>query len=136
MLRQKLSRRATPIRRSRSHTLAPAAVAACSSSRPSSPAIGHVIGPPRRSPQSGSTPHEREHNLHPHYRALSKPVTHRQRLRAAADLPAIAFLATPRARHQSSSPPNRTRSATPSAQINPPTRRPAPLHPFVAIKSP
>ena len=62
-----------PIRRSRSLSHAPAAAAACSSSKPSRPAASHVTGQPRLSSQSRSTPHDREHNL-PHHRALSATV--------------------------------------------------------------
>jgi hypothetical protein len=49
MLRQKLSKRARPIRHSHSPTRALAAAAACSSSTPSSPAASHATGQPRLS---------------------------------------------------------------------------------------
>jgi hypothetical protein len=61
-------RRARPIRHSPSHTLALVAAAACSSSKLLSPAASRVIGRPHLPSQSGSAPHDREHNLS-HHRA-------------------------------------------------------------------
>jgi hypothetical protein len=82
MLRQTLSRPARPIRYSRSHARALAAAAACSSSRLSSPAASRVIGRPHRSSRSGSTPHDRKHDLS-HHPARFALVIDRQRSRAA-----------------------------------------------------
>jgi hypothetical protein len=58
------SRRARPVRRSRSPSLALAAAVGCSSLRPSRPAASHGTGPPRLWWSSGSIPHERPHLLH------------------------------------------------------------------------
>ena len=86
-------RRSRSIRRRRRHSPspAPAAAAACSSSRPSRPAANHAIGRPRLSSQSGSTPHERGHDItHPHRQARSSLVTD----------PATAALGRTAARHR------------------------------------
>jgi hypothetical protein len=81
-LRPKRLRPRRPIRHSRSHALALAAAAACSSSRPSNPAASHVTSRPHLSSQSGSTPHDREHYL-PRHRVPVALVINRQRCCAA-----------------------------------------------------
>ena len=88
MLRQRLSKRARPIRRSRSRTLALAAAAGCSSSRLSSRAASRVTGRPHLSSQ-GLIPHDREHNL-PRHRARIALVIDRQRCRVAREAPSTA----------------------------------------------
>src|SRR5882672_3476285 len=78
--------------RSHSPSLAPAVAAACSSSRPSRPAASHATGQPCLSSPSGSTPHERGHDItHPHRQARSSLVTTRPRRRSTGQLPDITF---------------------------------------------
>src|SRR5882672_9463629 len=87
-------RRPKSIQRWRSHSpsLAPAVAAACSSSRPSRPAASHATGQPCLSSPSGSTPHERGHDItHPHRQARSSLVTTRPRRRSTGQLPDITF---------------------------------------------
>ena len=96
MLRQKLSRRSRPIRR-RSSLLpihAPAAAAACSSSRPSRPAANHVTDRPHLASQSGSTPRDRKRSIpHTHRYRNPVPVSDPPRSRSAKRVLSIAFLA-------------------------------------------
>src|ERR1700724_3511094 len=96
MLRQKLSRRSTPIRRrsSLSPIHAPAAAAACSSSRPSRPAANHVTDRPHLASQSGSTPRDRKRSI-PHTHRYRNPVLviDPPRSRSAQRVLSIAFLA-------------------------------------------
>src|ERR1700730_16074804 len=96
MLRQKLSRRSRPIRRrsSLSPIHAPAAAAACSSSRPSRPAANHVTDRPHLASQSGSTPRDRKRSIpHPHRYRNPVLVIDPPRSRSAQRVLSIAFLA-------------------------------------------
>jgi hypothetical protein len=70
------SRRARPIRPSRSQIRALAAADACSSSRSSTPVASHTTGQQGLSSRSGSIPHEHEHDL-PRPRAHPEPVNDR-----------------------------------------------------------
>jgi hypothetical protein len=82
-------RRPRSIRRWRrcSRRLAPAVAAACSSLRPSMPAASHATVQPCLSSQSGSTPHERGHNItHPHRQSRFSLVTTRPRRRSIEQL--------------------------------------------------
>jgi hypothetical protein len=95
-----LSRGGHPKRRSKSirwrlrcsPSLVRAVAVACTSSRPSRPAASHATVKPRPSSQSGSTPHERGHDItHPHRQARSSLVSTRPRRRSTGQLPGIAF---------------------------------------------
>ena len=127
-----------PAAHRRSPSLVPAVAAACSSSRPSRPAANHVTGRPRLSSQSGSTPHERGHDItHPHRQARSSLVpTGQMRRRSTEQLPGIAF-------HSASSPKriahrcsSRARDPPAPAINSPPRSAPSRHTAQHAIKSP
>ena len=132
-------KRSRPIQRRRrcSPTRAPAAAAACSSSRPSRPAASHATGRPRLSSQSGSIPHERRRRIPRQCcRPCSSLVTDQPRRARPDRCPAVLSARQrhlERRRHGCSSQADRPSSAAQLPTAAP--SLPAP-NPITAVKSP